>query len=261
MEEKSRYYNEMGEGICSLLLQLPEKSHYRSYLIAGLAKYVNNEVLAHFLNEESTFKSRLTYIQNCIRDVSTESNVIINTNYTPNSTKNLSKYNQESIETLTDFFLTNCKPTTNPYGTILNRSVGKKELFSSFKLLPNSQGIGYQCFLRVATELHVVKHKSNEFDLFYCPHCHEVGWNVQKPLLSENPTEEENNILLKYQTTKEHQLKVKIQWQHYHNILQKLDENSLLIVQDYCKKFTQRKKSVVCSLLFLRSLSLLYFSN
>jgi hypothetical protein len=245
MEEKEGYYNEMGAGICNLLLQLPEKSHYRKYLIAALSEYVNKETLAQFLNEESNFKSRITYVENCIRGIRKEDNVILNSNYTAHSTRN-TKLTQESIETLTDFFLTNCKPTTNPYGTILNSSVGKKELFSSFKLLSNSQGIGYKCFLRVATELHVVKHKSNEFDLFYCPHCHETGWDVEQPSLSDNPSDEEKSIYLKYLTTKIHQTKVKVQWQIYHNTLRNLDENSLVIVQDFCKKFTQRKKCVVC---------------
>lgn len=235
----------MGEGISNLLLNLPEKAQFRKYLIAALSERVNKETLAIYLNGESHIRSRIVYVEKCMREIKKEDNILYTTNYQQH-TKRKTNDDRDTIETLTDFFLTTCKPINNPYGTILNRSVGKKQLFSSFKLLCNSTGIGYSTFLRVASELHVVKHKSNEFDLFHCPHCHDTGWNVQEPKLGPNPTDEERSKYLKYQTTAIHQKKVKLQWQKYHNILTSLDEFSLLIVQDIAKKFTQKKKCNVC---------------
>jgi len=46
--------------------------------------------------------------------------------------------------------------------------------------LSNSSGIGFKCFIHVAKELHILKAKHGEFDLFYCPKCHSKGWNVKK---------------------------------------------------------------------------------
>lgn len=241
----------MGQGICNILQKLPEKSHFRKYLVSALSENVNDETLAEFLNQDSLLKSRLKYVQEC-RRIKPEENEILTTTYSQHTTRN-SQVGQDSLETLTDFFLTHCKPINNPYGTILNSSVGKKQLFSSFKLLPNSSGIGYKCFLRVATELHVIKHKSNEFDLFHCPHCHESGWNIQPPPMSPNPSDEEVAKYLDYQKIKIHQLKVQIQWKLYHNTLNNLDESSLLIVQDIAKKFTQKKKCIVCVSYFFSS--------
>ena len=227
MDEKERYYNEMGDGICNLLQNLPEKSHYRKYLIAALSERVNKETLAKLLSQNGNLRSKIVYVENSVKDIKKEDNVFYATSYEQNTKRN-SDIDKETIESLTDFFLTNCKPVNNAYGTVLNRSVGKKQLFSSFKLLSNSTGIGYTSFLRVAAELHVVKHKSNEFDLFHCPHCHETGWNAKIPKLSLNPSEEEMKEYVRYQTTAIHQTKVKVQWKKYHELLTSLDEFSLL---------------------------------
>lgn len=101
--------------------------------------------------------------------------------------------------------------------------------------------------MRVERELHIVKGKHQEFDLFFCAKCHE--WKNKR--INESPTTTEERVLFqKYTDYLHHREKVKFQWNYYLSILESLKTNrtTCLVVIDFTKKFTQQAKAVICSM-------------
>lgn len=233
---------QLGLACSDVLCRFPEHSHNKQLLVSLLASSMDSKELAKFLvNENCNFNSALHYVNNC-KKIGLEDNTLLNQTYPSNVKRK--KRNQKSIEVLSNFFLNYCHPQNNPNGTVLARNETQKELFAKFKMLNESTGIGYKSYIYVSSLLHVLKSKHGDFDLFYCPKCHQHGKGV-KPI---RPTNENENDLLEYNKQLEieqHQMFVKIQQMKYKNQLNNLRHEDLLIVQDISKHFTQNKKSII----------------
>jgi hypothetical protein len=124
------------------------------------------------------------------------------------------------------------------------------QLFHIFKY-EDHKGIGLKSYLRVQTELHVVKAKHLEFDLFFCAKCHKFK-NYQS---KSNPvTPEEIAMEAAYANYIPHVELVKKQWSLYQEILNSLnaERTTALVVIDFTKKFTQGPKAVICSMVIFR---------
>lgn len=122
---------------------------------------------------------------------------------------------EERHHALIQFFLEHCN------GTQLDNTLFYSYLLQVFKCSASSQDIGIKTFLRVEKELHIHKAKHKEFDLFYCP---------ISPV-KEDATPEEKKQYEKFLEFQQHRKRVKAQFDLYNNILEKLDNETLLIVQ------------------------------
>lgn len=242
---------ELGKGVVEVIHSFPPHSHFKQPLLGALSSFVPLDILSKTL--DSSPHARNEYLARC-QKVPIAENELLNSVY-PAGTHKTKNVKEDCHEELVQFFLSTCKAENNPYGTHLVRFVEETELFHMFKLQSSSKGIGMKTFLRVLSELHILKAKHYEFDLFYCKHCHQLDnikfdKNADVTLM----TTEEQKKYLELVEHKKHRAKVVIQWRQYKDLLLSLvtHPDRALVVIDFSKKFTQAKKSIVCSLIIFR---------
>ena len=242
---------ELGKGVIEVIHAFVPHSHFKQPFLGALLSFVHNDILSKTL--DSSLHARNEYLARCSR-LPIADNELLNCVY-PTGTHKMKNVREDCHEKLVQFFLSTCKAENNPYGTHLVRFVEETELFHTFKLQSSTQGIGIKTFLRVLSELCILKAKHYEFDLFYCPHCHQLD-NIKfdKDADVKRMTKEEQKKYLELIEHKKHRAKVVIQWRKYKDILLSLSshpEHALVII-DFSKKFTQSKKAIVCTLIIFR---------
>jgi hypothetical protein len=239
---------ELGKGVFNVIQKMPPHSHFKGIMISSLFHSgVDRSILMKPLNGSQHTKKE--YIRKAAL-IGDDSNELYYTTSPPVTKRTHSvSISQESV--LINFFLSNCKPEGNAYGTHLSRSSSESHLFHVFKYQRNSAGIGIKTFVQVEKALHIVKSKHTEFDLFFCKSCHQF----QNMDVNKHPTTpEEKEIYLKYLNYKIHREKVVKQWNIYKNLLNSLKGHpkKCLVILDFTKKFTHVKKAVIGSFVVFR---------
>lgn len=239
---------ELGKGVASVIRKFPSHSHFKKPFVAALlSSNVPPRVIRKTL--DGTEHARGEYLRKAavITDVENE----LYHTYYPHDVDRTPTVPLSDHNILVNFFLKNCRPEKNPYGTHLTRSVSETHFYHIFKFQSDSKGIGIRTFLRVEKELRIVKAKHGEFDLFFCATCHKFG----ETKVNENPkTDEEKTLYGKYLDYRLHRVRVATQWNLYQTILKSLSGNPdvCLVVLDFSKKFTQVRKAVIGSLVIFR---------
>jgi hypothetical protein len=237
----------LGRGIEAVIQK--SGGYAKKYLVAALSEHVPENILGSVLPSLTTQKSRTNYLRRCAEAIPPNENILYTLHYPPHSTRQRLIL-PDQREALENFFLEQCKPETDPDGTQLARTVSESELFRTFKLQDSSGGVGKATFMRVMTENHIHKARHSEFDLFYCPHCHNMA-NIQLEKPSPDAPDATKRQYIDYLDYKAHRLRVQRQWELYHSILNQLDESTVLVLQDFTKDFTQKHKAVIlCFVIF-----------